>query len=103
MKTNKDYLNKFKEWQNHQYDPGHYTGGKVPPMMTNPGKTVRLAWFLIIQAAIFLPASIAAVIYVSTLTKENIIPMLIPFFVFLLWGFCLLSLEYAYSNKVKIK
>lgn len=25
------YLNNLEEWNEHQYDPGHYLGGRVPP------------------------------------------------------------------------
>ena len=28
-----EYLNDLEEWQNHQYDPGHYLGGNLPPQL----------------------------------------------------------------------
>lgn len=24
-------INEIKEWQDHQFDPGYWTGGKIPP------------------------------------------------------------------------
>lgn len=26
-----EFLNDLQEWQEHQYDPGHYLGGNLPP------------------------------------------------------------------------
>jgi hypothetical protein len=26
------YLNDLEEWNEHQYDPGHYLGGRIPPL-----------------------------------------------------------------------
>ena len=28
-----EYLNDLEEWQNHQYDPGHYLGGNIRPQL----------------------------------------------------------------------
>lgn len=28
-----EYLNDQEEWQQHQYDPGHYLGGNLPPQI----------------------------------------------------------------------
>lgn len=35
-----EYLNDLEEWQNHQYDPGHYLGENLPPQLKNGLGTV---------------------------------------------------------------
>jgi hypothetical protein len=47
---NKDNENikKVEEWMEHQYDPGHFLGGNVPPFYSNPAKPKRLAIFLLV-------------------------------------------------------
>jgi len=37
------------EWQNHQYDPGHYTGGNMHPMLKSDGKPglIAILWFVL--------------------------------------------------------
>jgi len=32
-------IKKLKEWQDNQYNPGYYTGGKIPPYVDIPPKT----------------------------------------------------------------
>lgn len=32
-------LEKWKEWQEHQYDPGYWTGGNIPPFLNKNSKT----------------------------------------------------------------
>ena len=34
-----DPIEKLKEWQDNQYNPGYYTGGKIPPYVGIPSKT----------------------------------------------------------------
>ena len=31
-----DPLRAFREWQAHQYDPGYWTGGRIPPFFLGP-------------------------------------------------------------------
>ncbi len=33
-----DYISDWKEWQDNQFNPGHFTGGKQTPILKNPGK-----------------------------------------------------------------
>lgn len=47
------YLEKLKEWQEHLFNPFYYTGGKVPPFMTHPGRPVLLGWAYIVSAIVF--------------------------------------------------
>ena len=32
-------IEKLKEWQDNQYNPGYYTGGNIPPYVAIPAKT----------------------------------------------------------------
>lgn len=43
-----DNIKKANEWMEHQYDPGHFLGGNVPPFYSNPAKPKRLAIFLLV-------------------------------------------------------
>lgn len=40
MKKSKksDYISDWKEWQDNQFNQGHFTGGKQTPILNNPGK-----------------------------------------------------------------
>jgi len=48
-----EYLNDLEEWQEHQYDPGHYVGGRLSPQLkhaamgTQSGKILGATLFLI--------------------------------------------------------
>ncbi len=44
----KDSLDEHEEWQRHQFDPGHFTGGRIPGWIKNPGKRKRLGSILFI-------------------------------------------------------
>ena len=35
----KESIEKLQEWQDNQYNPGYYTGGKIPPYVNIPPKT----------------------------------------------------------------
>lgn len=35
----KESIEELKEWQDNQYNPGYYTGGKIPPYVDIPPKT----------------------------------------------------------------
>lgn len=40
-----EYLNDLQDWQEHQYDPGHFLGGNLPPQTkyaTRGGKTLGI-------------------------------------------------------------
>lgn len=34
----KDYIDEYKDWQDNQYNPGHFTGGRTPIWLSRPGK-----------------------------------------------------------------
>lgn len=47
-----EYLNDLEEWQNHQYDPGHYLGGNIPPQLkyglgTKSGKYLGVVFLML--------------------------------------------------------
>jgi hypothetical protein len=47
-KKDYDYIEDIKEWQDHQYDPGYYLGGKIPPYIKSPGNRKYLGLALLI-------------------------------------------------------
>jgi hypothetical protein len=38
------------EWQKNQYNPGHFTGGKTPEWMHEPGNKKALGWYYLIPS-----------------------------------------------------
>jgi hypothetical protein len=52
-----DPFERIREWQDHRYDPGYFTGGRISPFLTGP-RPNRYGWVLIITglfpAAMFL-------------------------------------------------
>ncbi|MEO8083479.1 MAG: hypothetical protein ABI780_06630 [Ardenticatenales bacterium] len=43
-------IERFVEWQDHQYDPGHWTGGRIPPIYRSD-RPNRVGWLLIFGGA----------------------------------------------------
>lgn len=52
--NNNHYIEDLQEWQDNQYNPGHYLGGKIPGNMLCPGRTKLVGIFLIIIGLITL-------------------------------------------------
>ena len=101
MKTNKKYIDSFKEWQDHQYDPGYYTGGKIPPSMTDPGKPALWGWILLFQAVICLPAATVLFIWLCGQLKEDIIMQISIFLVIYILSFASLIAGFRLIKKSK--
>lgn len=111
MKKNdvpKDYLEKINDWQDHQYDPGYYTGGNIPPVLTDPGRPKLLGWFLIISSLIL--AIIMAVFFKSIFKIEDVLPIsflaTFSYGVFLLqsiWGWRLIKKNSSVESFNKVK
>jgi len=58
-KTN--YIEELKEWQEHQYDPGYYRGGRIHPFHKIPGNPRLYGIFMTFIGLMFLVVLIAAV------------------------------------------
>lgn len=43
-----EYMQKLKEWQDKQFVPGYYTGGRIHPLLSHPGKPQLLGVLLLI-------------------------------------------------------
>lgn len=46
-KDNPHYIDGWKEWQDNQFNPGHFTGGKQIPALKNPGKPLIVGFGLL--------------------------------------------------------
>ena len=48
-KSKRSHLDEVEEWQKHQFDPDHYTGGNIHPYVKAPGKPMLAAvwWFAV--------------------------------------------------------
>ena len=53
MSKKKNTVDEFIEWQNHQFDPGHYLGSKMHPTTRADGNPGREAIMWFIEAGIF--------------------------------------------------
>ena len=60
---NSDYVKEINEWQDYQYDPGHYPGGNIPGNLLHSSVNPKLkgAFLIIIGAMIFVPGILCAV------------------------------------------
>lgn len=73
---NENYIDELNEWQEHQYDPGYYTSGKIHPLLRKPGKPKVYGVFMIAISLLFsIPLIIIVVKSLSnkdTFKPENI-------------------------------
>lgn len=106
--VSRDYLEKIKDWQEHQYDPGYYTGGNIPPVWTDPGKPKLLGWFLIITS--FILAVIMAVFFKSIFRIKDVLPISIIAILFYgvlllqsIWGWRLIKKNSSIEFFKKVK
>lgn len=87
MATKKDpnKLKKLTEWQGHQYDPGYWTGGRLPPLPPH-GKGSKRYGYLWLGSGVFL--TVIALLFglalvLNSHTAEEVIEG-IPTFLFFL-------------------
>lgn len=66
---NENYIEELKEWQEHQYDPGYYTGGKIHPSLRKPGKPKVYGVFIIAVSLLFSVPLV--VIVVKSISNKN--------------------------------
>lgn len=79
------YLNDLEEWQEKQYDPGHWTGGNIPPYLKCPKKPLGI---LFVMMGLF-SALLVLVAILQDFSLENIfsnIVTLLVAIVFLIGG-----------------
>jgi hypothetical protein len=62
----KDYIDQHGEWQTHQYDPGYFTGGRVPVWLKYPGNPKRIGIVFLIVGIFYFLFSVSAIILVFT-------------------------------------
>ncbi|MDF2519701.1 MAG: hypothetical protein K0R84_329 [Clostridia bacterium] len=70
-----DYIEKMREWQEHQYDPGYYTGGNIPPVITHTGRPKLLGWVYVISSIVSAIIMIGIVMFIFSI--EHIIPIIL--------------------------
>lgn len=49
-----DAVAEWGEWLDHQYDPGYYTGGRIPPFLRNRGRPSAFGYVLLVFGALTL-------------------------------------------------
>ena len=67
----KDYIDEHKEWQDHQFDPGHYTGGNIPIWMNKPGNRKKLGSILLIMGLFYGSWTIYSIIQSTKAVQEK--------------------------------
>jgi len=72
-------IEELKEWQEHQYDPGYYTGQKIHPSLRNIGKP-KLYGILIISMSLLFLAPLITIIVRSVNNRNTFKPENIFFF-----------------------
>lgn len=92
-----DHLEDMREWQAHQFDPGYYTGGRVPPILKKPAKPVILGVLFMLGGLATLTSIIIQTVQFSS-NFENLgqylitsIPILLIALVLLGAGFSILK------------
>ncbi|WP_273322258.1 hypothetical protein [Vallitalea guaymasensis] len=97
------------EWMEHQYDPGHYLGGNVPPAYKNPANKKAMGLLLLIMGLGV--GIIYTIIFIKALSEMNEKIGLISFSIFaysifvlqIIGGIRTLSKTYTVKQKEKIK
>lgn len=91
MKNQNDDKNieDVNEWMEHQYDPGHYLGGNVPPAYKNPANKKALGLLLLIIG--FGVAIVYTIVFIKALGEMD---EKIGFIVFsiVVYGVCILEI-----------
>ncbi len=49
----KDYIDKHQEWQENQFNPGYFTGGKIPVWLHQPGNRRNLGLSFLLLGTIY--------------------------------------------------
>lgn len=69
------YFDQLNEWQEHQFDPGHYIGGNIPPILKSPGRPSVLGWLFVILSTLF--CILTLILILSNFEKDQILPITI--------------------------
>ncbi len=103
IRKEEGYFNKLNEWQEHQYDPGYYTGGNIPPIITNPRKYSVIGWLFIITSIFFCIMSVFVVI--QGFDKEQILSIVV--FIFIVFVFYsiqfIVGIRFIHKGRIKSK
>lgn len=83
-----DYIQKLEEWQDRQYDPGYYTGGRILPSLTHAGRPKLLGWFFVIVSVILFVTMTFVLVY--NFGEKDVLS--ISAMVIISYGFILLQL-----------
>lgn len=68
---NSDYTEDFKEWQEKQFQPGEYLGGKLPPHLKWPNRGLGFLYFLVGVITLIILGMIILRPDQSFFTREN--------------------------------
>lgn len=73
---NPNYIKDWKEWQENQYNPGHFTGGRQIPALKTPGKPLIVGLgLLFLGLAVLVPVILNALSFKAN--NESLFPFLL--------------------------
>ncbi len=96
-----NYIDEFKEWQNHQYDPGYYTGGKIPPYIHKP-RYPKIKGVLYIFGGLLILFVLLIPILTGLSSKEDIPLIIIAFILFGLFSFIFIYSGIKYILRARV-
>lgn len=67
----KDYIDEHEEWQRHQFDPGHFTSGRIPIWIKKPGNKKRLGAIFLILGLFYGVWTIYSLIQLSKIDQNT--------------------------------
>jgi len=86
----KDYIDEHEEWQRHQFNPGYFTGGRIPIWIKKPGNRKRLGKIFLILGLFYSGWTVFNIIQLGKLEQATAQVVSTIFFSFttivLLWA-----------------
>ena len=91
MKNEKDYdqdfIDDFTEWQDNQFNPGYFLGGKIPRNLLYPGKPKGIGILLIIISLMtVVPFILGIFAFFQDFKSHSILEYLLTFMQILIFG-----------------
>ncbi len=68
-KSKDNPIQSFTEWQDHQYDPGYWTGGRIPPYLLGK-RPNKMGYILIVEAVVILLMTVCMTL--SSIQNSNL-------------------------------
>ena len=85
--NNQDFIDDFVEWQDNQYNPGYFLGGKIPRNLLYPGKPKGLGILLIVISLMTaIPFILGVLVFFQDSKSHSLPEYLLTFMQILIFG-----------------